>query len=94
MYNAYIILLICDFLYNCWNFILSQECRGVDVADIVESSLSDQMPVNAFAVEDSDVTYQVLADVTQRSRNKLFDGLGYSYTVKRHYGKLLMTFAT
>ena len=53
--------------------------------DLYESSIADPDPQDVTAVTHVD-TYHIVKETSIRGMNKLFDSVGYSYTVKRRNG--------
>ena len=53
--------------------------------DLYESSIADPDPQDVTAVTHVD-TYRIVKETSIRGMNKLFDSVGYSYTVKRRNG--------
>ena len=51
-----------------------------------ESSIADPVPVD-ISTGAHVVTYQIVEDTSIRGKDKLFDSVGYSYTVKRRNGQ-------
>ena len=55
------------------------------IYDLYESSIADPDPQDVTAVAHVD-TYKIIKETSIRGMNKLFDSIGYSYTVKRRNG--------
>ena len=52
-----------------------------------ESSIAEVTVGNGRFIEEGPITFEVLSNSSTRGRPKLFDSLGFSYTIKRVNGK-------